>query len=629
MATALVAFLFDCPVPARSVELLGSWDNFQRPYSLTQDKKRGPGLWAGCFTFRDILCDGDPGNLGPRRDGALKVGGTYWYYYRINDFEELHNPCQPSTTLCPLLPGQRLNILEVPMESGSQSRSQSSDVFTRNPADRYLTPVPPKPFVYPRLGDLCILPYTAPTLTDDTPRSATYPGSAPSITYSLNQRSKSASTSPLLGNASSFIDLRTLKQKVINHKGSIPHAQPRHAKELQIGAPVLISTTAEDMALVPLPTRNASAALSSPEQVANRLKEFSPLGSHPVDPVKDTPPDRHGASEEGSSTRRRSQSHPINVSVVDVKLRRERANSADTRRTRHYHIFSNQPWISSPKVPAQGFAPVELDGVPAPVLRRPALTITPPSSTAVERPPSRRDLDGTRNLKATTPLDKELPALPRYLVPAPLFACNSAGPSPVLRGESEDADSQQSVSHLPTVHSRETDLSQEGMDSDARSDTSSDRSAEASPASSSFTINSTPSDSPQHQPHTFTTDKQLEYASNSPTLEMSHQDSEREPTSPDPVDASEIPFLNIPELAVTDMADDQPNDDSDPKRRRRYGYSGIHIPLIVPELGKDSESKITSTFSLPAVAPLSERGSSIGLLEEMVSEFGFLGEAVH
>lgn len=85
------------------------------------------------------------------------MGGTYWYYvsaresasskymltvsrvqYKLDGDSEYHDPSQPSTTACPLLPGQRVNILEVPSDGGS-----SSELHTQNPQDRYRTPIPP------------------------------------------------------------------------------------------------------------------------------------------------------------------------------------------------------------------------------------------------------------------------------------------------------------------------------------------------------------------------------------------------------------------------------------------------------------------------------------------------------
>jgi hypothetical protein len=103
------------------------------------------------------------------------MGGTYWYYvrgtpastpfpikliseqYRIDHDEEYYDPSQPSSSSCPLLPGQFLNVLEVPFEKRFISRSRSSSVslvtefHTLNPEDRYITPRPaPKPRL-PRL----------------------------------------------------------------------------------------------------------------------------------------------------------------------------------------------------------------------------------------------------------------------------------------------------------------------------------------------------------------------------------------------------------------------------------------------------------------------------------------------
>ncbi|KAL8670897.1 MAG: hypothetical protein Q9168_004587 [Polycauliona sp. 1 TL-2023] len=83
-----------------------------------------------------------------RRNGALKMGGTYWYYYRLNDEVEHHDPVQPSTTACPLLPGQEVNILEVPSETQGRPRNiWETDVFTLDPSAKYS---PRKPSVRPK-----------------------------------------------------------------------------------------------------------------------------------------------------------------------------------------------------------------------------------------------------------------------------------------------------------------------------------------------------------------------------------------------------------------------------------------------------------------------------------------------
>lgn len=62
-----------------TVELLGSWDSFSRPYPLERDRRVGRGHWRGCHTFRNITCDGGGVSI-DGRDGGLRMGGTYWYY---------------------------------------------------------------------------------------------------------------------------------------------------------------------------------------------------------------------------------------------------------------------------------------------------------------------------------------------------------------------------------------------------------------------------------------------------------------------------------------------------------------------------------------------------------------------
>jgi hypothetical protein len=48
---------------------------------MERDVRRGSGQWRGCYSFKDIICDGD-GSSSPRRNGGLKMGSTYYYYVR-------------------------------------------------------------------------------------------------------------------------------------------------------------------------------------------------------------------------------------------------------------------------------------------------------------------------------------------------------------------------------------------------------------------------------------------------------------------------------------------------------------------------------------------------------------------
>ncbi|GAQ10400.1 hypothetical protein ALT_7721 [Aspergillus lentulus] len=159
-STTLMTFLLTTSPNVKSVKLLGSWDNFSKPYAMERDRRVGPGHWRGCHTFTDIVCDGTPTHQAPARSGGLKMGGTYWYYYLLDNDVEYYNEAEPVTSLCPLLPGQPLNVLQVPVilpdtrpthTFQDSPSSRKADVRTMNPEDKYMNPRrPPKPKL-PRL----------------------------------------------------------------------------------------------------------------------------------------------------------------------------------------------------------------------------------------------------------------------------------------------------------------------------------------------------------------------------------------------------------------------------------------------------------------------------------------------
>ena len=47
---------------------------------MKRDGRVGPEHWTGCHSFKNIICDGDLAGNAQKRDGGLKMGGTYWYY---------------------------------------------------------------------------------------------------------------------------------------------------------------------------------------------------------------------------------------------------------------------------------------------------------------------------------------------------------------------------------------------------------------------------------------------------------------------------------------------------------------------------------------------------------------------
>lgn len=162
----LVSFAFRAPKTVRTVELLGSWDNFQRPYAMYHDRRRGSGFYTGCFQFQDIVFDGSEVDWTKPRTGGLKQGGTYWYYFRLDDGVEAYDDLRECTASCPLMPGQMVNVMYVPREvpqspvmkrSASVSLvgtlSQLSSLQTMNPQAKFQAPQPPP---VSKVHDRCI-----------------------------------------------------------------------------------------------------------------------------------------------------------------------------------------------------------------------------------------------------------------------------------------------------------------------------------------------------------------------------------------------------------------------------------------------------------------------------------------
>lgn len=171
---------------------------------MSRDARTGPEHWRGCHTFENIICDGNLKATGLARDGGLKMGGTYWYYvcnnpksrpglvinnlkYQLDNDIDFHNSAEPSTTSCPLLPGQLVNVLHMPFHlskgthksrNGSVS-STSSELRTMDPQDKYLNP---RRAPIPKLPRL----QTSPPLRQQSDSISSSPiGSVPSSAHSF------------------------------------------------------------------------------------------------------------------------------------------------------------------------------------------------------------------------------------------------------------------------------------------------------------------------------------------------------------------------------------------------------------------------------------------------------------
>ncbi|KAG6076006.1 hypothetical protein E4U16_003037 [Claviceps sp. LM84 group G4] len=166
-STTLITFTFETEPSVKSVQLIGSWDNFSTWYPMKQDIRRGRGQWRTCPAFKSISGRNASRPIQPSRNpGGLKMGRTYYYYYEIDGSTETHDPARPSTTSCPYLPGQTVNTIYIPVERTLRSRSASvnslrqESFMTTDPEARFVPPVPPStlfPHVHRHLGSVSSL----------------------------------------------------------------------------------------------------------------------------------------------------------------------------------------------------------------------------------------------------------------------------------------------------------------------------------------------------------------------------------------------------------------------------------------------------------------------------------------
>ncbi|KAH0541528.1 hypothetical protein FGG08_004003 [Glutinoglossum americanum] len=312
--TALFTFMLQTPPNINSAHLVGSWDNFKKRYPMEKDVRKGRGHWKGCHTFENIICDGELDVRGRKRDGGLKMGGKYWYYFELDGEIEIHNPTQPSTNSCPFLPGQPTNILDVPIETGSEhhrnhGRSSSLGQLTLNPADKYTQPRPapkPKP---PRLS-------TSPASLRRRPvspwrarqgHSSPIPSGSPSAKARNSPFTRKRSVTDS-GAMKSFSRTNSLRAAFLNTRGSDNESERDYGgetRDLKIGNPVLISRSDEGRHCIPISAFSRTPSPTSPASVLPQTHSpirsgnptetrppKSPLRFHPVVPSVDVSPVR-------------------------------------------------------------------------------------------------------------------------------------------------------------------------------------------------------------------------------------------------------------------------------------------------------------------------------------------------
>lgn len=593
------------------------------------------------------------------------MGGTYWYYvsqlivypgydidllqYKIDDDDETHNSSEPSTTVCPLLPGQRLNVLEVPSEGHSHSSPDAPGGFTRNPRDRYLNPVPPAPLKPSQLGTASNISSPLPLPSPWAPKSATYPPADAFLTPNVVRHARSASASPRMPSTPLLSDFKGLKDKLASKRSASRSRSSSKSQELEIGSPMLISSTVDELSLVPLasfrpaptsvPRDTSPSTNPTTRSIPTIRKEFSPLGSHPVDPVHDVLSHRTGQALKKKKSMRRRRSHvPSTIVTSEFKLghSRVRANSADTRRTKHY-LFSNDPWLSTPKL-QETFAldvqePIK-HSAPAPMLQRPLLSLAPPE--ADERPTSSHGGGRSSNLRQA-PMDKDLPELPRYLTPAPLFACNNNSPvelptevplpEDIVSEDDEDDDILDDLimqyQHKPSSH-----FSTWSSESTGYTYSTSDNETSDSPTFSALTSDCSDAGSPQRF--------SIRFSHLEPTPEI-----EETITPLDKVEDinpagtfADIPYLSttppkLDDLHISSFGSDLFNLDiqhAEAAPRRQAACFGLGFQYSLP--ADDMASKTTITQATLRPEPDVKRESSLSQLNGLIDDFAYLGDAV-
>ncbi|KAJ8116667.1 hypothetical protein OPT61_g1952 [Boeremia exigua] len=650
--TTLHTFLFQCPTALRSVVLLGSWDNFSKRYKLHLDTRGGRNIWKGCFTFSNIFCDGDLDMLSPKRDGPLKMGGTYWYYYEVDGDKECHNSLQPSTTSCPLLPGQAVNVLEIPVEGHSNNNPmEECSAFTRNPKDRYLTPVPPNKLLpSPRPRSSNREAYALPLPSPWAPKSAMHPPMNQFLSPNVTRHARSASASPLLPSTPLFADFKDLKEKFASKRVRSRSRSSSDVREMQISAPVLISTTADGVlptfqTTPPCSPRNFSRpqrTASPPPSILAITKDFSPLASHPVDTHTGSQSFIAELAATEAPVRRRRSYVPSTIvsNEFDIEPGRHRANSADTRRTKR-SFYSNDPWVSSPKL-RQGFDTVIQQArevqffKPAPVLRRPSPAATPPAADG--RPSS--SYGGHRSLALRdAPLEKGLPALPRYLTPAPLFTCgmfSSEETTPIEEVEQEDTvtddilqaygDNEEPVVQI-SARQRSHFSTWSSFDSYAISDDE----GVISPIFSPATSVSSDAGSPLRQSMRYSYADHA-FAKAQQTTTIAEVDEEEEDFADDRTSTPPQLDLDTLRLSVLSFSSDLFNLDIQhpetmPRRQAAcfgMGFQGYSLPADETKSKETIQSEATLRPKRIGV----QRESSTSQLDMLMDDFSYLGDAV-
>jgi hypothetical protein len=207
MASIQLDFTLRTSANAKTVHLLGSWDNYSGQLPLSRDTKKSGG-WLGRFRFQGT---------------TLRQGQRYWYYYIIDGYHVSHDPAKEFTT--EPTTGRKLNILDIGKTSSSAQATQSSSdrsskrhsrrVSADVPKGRALSPskiVSPKPIKPGETRQIINANYEPATIEALTSRFSTatmeesdsdYDSDGDSDVPSLTSRSSNSSSPSSVSSSSS------------------------------------------------------------------------------------------------------------------------------------------------------------------------------------------------------------------------------------------------------------------------------------------------------------------------------------------------------------------------------------------------------------------------------------------
>lgn len=375
--------------------------------------------------------------------------------------------------------------------------------------------------------------------------------------------------------------------------------QTKNVRNLEIGRPILVSSTAADVDAPPSQSPPETSS-SLPPRLGLKLREFSPLNSHPVDMRSDLDLTSSNScdSQEPASNRPRSYSGATSHNELSHFEAPKRANSSTIRRSREFSMSK----LNMESIGSTG-------------------------SSQEERPVTRHGGSAASSIRKFPSVDKDLPELPRYLVPAPLFACGqSTIATESAEKQEEEEEEVEAIHYFPDAHfgntiSRFSAWTIESSTFDAPEDD-----AIHSPTFSSFTTSSTGIDTPQRFSCAFVHGDQI---CDEDQNAGADEEDEKESYSLHSSSGSHHLHLDSPSLNPLFHLDIHRPDTAPRRQAAVFGISKElrHLTLSDERIGSDS-STIRELTCLPDSPIDSNTVTSASQLDSLMNEFGYLGQAV-